>query len=93
MKQNEFYIEFKKICNYYNNKIYENEDITSLYFEKVKEYELDELKKIIRNFILENKFMPKVAEFVKSSNELSNKCIGRKYSEEFLESFYDIGGC
>lgn len=86
MGQWEFYYEFKDLCEYYNNKIYENQRITKLYYEKVKSMSIDDFKKLCEEFINEFKYMPKVADFDKNS-KVGYK--GRYYTKEFLESFYD----
>lgn len=91
MGQWEFYNEFKELCEYYNDKTYENKRLTKMYYEKVKKMSLKEFQDMCNKIILENKFMPRVADFGKDYNsfllEVMHK--NRKYSEEYLESLYD----
>lgn len=89
MKQKEFYLEFKKLCKYYNSNIYKDEYITSIYFEKVRKYSVDVFKNKCRELILKDKFMPKVAEF---SSDSFIKIHDNQYTETFFNQFYDIGG-
>ena len=91
MGQWEFYNEFKELCEYYNDKTYENKRLTKMYYEKVKEMSLKEFQDMCNKIILESKYMPRVADFGKDYNtfllEVMHK--NRKYSEEYLESLYD----
>lgn len=85
MNKNEFFIEFKKLCDYYNNKTYENKEITRFYYEKVKGLNVNQFKEKCKDIINNCVFMPKVAEF--------NTTIGhqaRHYTEEFLNEFYEV---
>lgn len=86
MGQWEFYNEFKELCEYYNNKIFENKKITKMYYEKVKSMPINEFKNMCNEFINTYKFMPRVADF-DITNSLGHR--GRNYTETFLESFYD----
>lgn len=85
MKKEEFLQKFIKLCNYYNSEIYKDGKITVMYYEKVKELSIEEFSNMCRDFINNNKFMPKVAEFDNSKKGYA----GRYYSDEFLESLYD----
>ena len=91
MNKKEFYNEFKELCEYYNDKTYENKRLTKMYYEKVKDVSLQEFQNMCNKLILESKFMPRVADFGKDYNtfllEVMHK--NRKYSEEYLESLYD----
>lgn len=91
MNKKEFYNEFKELCEYYNDKTYENKRLTKMYYEKVKEMSLKEFQDMCNKIILESKYMPRVADFGKDYNtfllEVMHK--NRKYSEEYLESLYD----
>lgn len=91
MNKKEFYNEFKELCEYYNDKTYENKKLTKMYYEKVKEMSLKEFQDMCNKIILESKYMPRVADFGKDYNtfllEVMHK--NRKYSEEYLESLYD----
>lgn len=91
MNKKEFYNEFKELCEYYNDKTYENKRLTKMYYEKVKEMSLKEFQDMCNKIILESKYMPRVADFGKDYNtfllEVMHK--SRKYSEEYLESLYD----
>lgn len=91
MNKKEFYNEFKELCEYYNDKTYENKRLTKMYYEKVKEMSLKEFQDMCNKIILESKYMPRIADFGKDYNtfllEVMHK--NRKYSEEYLESLYD----
>ena len=91
MDQWKFYYEFKELCEYFKDKTYENKKLTKLYYEKVKDMTLEEFKKMCEDIIMKEKFMPKISEFGKDYNtyllEVMHK--NRKYSKEYLESFYD----
>ena len=91
MNKKEFYNEYKELCEYYNDKTYENKRLTKMYYEKVKEMSLKEFQDMCNKIILESKYMPRVADFGKDYNtfllEVMHK--NRKYSEEYLESLYD----
>lgn len=91
MNKKEFYNEFKELCEYYNDKTYENKRLTKMYYEKVKEMSLKEFQDMCNKIILESKYMPRVADFGKDYNtfllEVMHK--NRKYSEKYLESLYD----
>lgn len=91
MNKKEFYNEFKELCEYYNDKTYENKRLTKMYYEKVKDISLKEFQDMCNKIILESKYMPRVADFGKDYNtfllEVMHK--NRKYSEEYLESLYD----
>lgn len=91
MNKKEFYNEFKELCEYYNDKTYENKKLTKMYYEKVKEMSLKEFQDMCNKIILESKYMPRIADFGKDYNtfllEVMHK--NRKYSEEYLESLYD----
>lgn len=91
MNKKEFYNEFKELCEYYNDKTYENKKLTKMYYEKVKDISLKEFQDMCNKIILESKYMPRVADFGKDYNtfllEVMHK--NRKYSEEYLESLYD----
>lgn len=86
MKQGEFYNMFKKLCHYYNSKIYEDEKITTMYYEKVKELNVKEFSNMCRDIINTLKFMPRVAEFDFNTGKGH---YGRYYGDDFLESLYD----
>ena len=85
----EFYNEFKELCDYYGNKIYDNKKITKMYYDKVKNLNLKEFQKMCRKFINDFKYMPKVAEFEIKKGASYGGYIGRTYTDEFLESLYD----
>lgn len=86
MEQGKFYEKFKSLCDYYNSDIYKNMKITKMYYEKVKDLSIEEFSHMCKDFINNNKFMPKVAEFDYSKDKGH---YGRYYTEEFLESLYD----
>lgn len=87
MDTKEFFKEFKELCEYYNNKIYENKKITRLYYEVIKNKTVEQFKKQINEMIIEYKYMPKVADFY---SKRKTNFTQRQYSD--LESFIDIGG-
>lgn len=87
MNKIEFFKEFKKLCEYYNNKIYEDKELTTLYYENVKNTNLNEFKKQLKELIKTNKYMPKIADFY---NKRKSNFTQRNYSD--LESYIDIGG-
>lgn len=86
MERGKFYEKFKNLCEYYNSNIYENGKITKMYYEKVKDLSIEEFSNMCRDFINNNKFMPRVAEFDFNTDKGH---YGRYYTEEFLESLYD----
>lgn len=88
MNKIEFYNIFKKLCEYYNNKIYdENKELTALYYEAVKDKSQAQFKEKIKKLIMKFKFMPKVADFLDGKRQAN--FTQRQYSEDFLESLYD----
>ncbi len=86
MKQWDFFYEFKRLCEYYKDKTYEDKRITKLYYEKVKNMDINQFKSFCDELINKYTFMPRVAEFEISSG-IGHR--GRKYTEEFLNQFYD----
>lgn len=94
MNKIDFFNEFKELCEYYNSDIFKNKRITALYYDKVKNKNIDEFKKMCNEIINTSKYMPKIADFGGSYISELQKYIHKKreYSEEYLESFYDIGG-
>ncbi len=88
MNKIEFYKEFKELCEYYNNKIYENKKILRLYYDVVKNKSLEEFKKQIDEFITDSKFMPRVVDFKTIKSKYTNY-EQRVYPDGYLEKFYD----
>lgn len=89
MNKKEFFEEFKELCEYFNNGTYKNKKLTRMYYDKCKNMNLEQFKKLCEELIYNLKFMPRVADF-DITTSLGHR--GRSYTETFLESFYDIGG-
>jgi len=90
MDKIEFFKIFKELCIYYNNKTYENKKLTGLYYNKVQNKTIEELKNYIVKLISNNIYMPKVAEFGSiTKNKREANFEQREYTEEFINSFYD----
>ena len=85
MNKTEFFTIFKKMCEYYNNKTYEDKELTRLYYEKVQDKPIEDFKTQVNEIMQSNKFMPRIAEFGRNKANFEE----RQYSEEFLESLYD----
>ena len=90
MNKKEFFEEFKELCEYFNNGTYKNKKLTRMYYEKCKNMNIEEFKKLCEELMYKLKFMPKIADFDRKNGYSTLE--GRIYTKEFLESLYDIGG-
>lgn len=87
MEKQDFYNQFKELCNYFHDKTYENKKITALYYKKCQNMSLEEFKKLCEELICNLKFMPKISDFDKIQGFSAIE--KRIYTKEFLESLYD----
>ncbi len=87
MNEWEFYKEFKELCEYFNNTTYKNKKLTRMYYDKCKNMNLEEFKKMCEELMFNLKFMPRIADFDKKQGLSTIE--KRIYTKEFLESFYD----
>lgn len=90
MNKREFFDEFKEMCEYFNNKTYENKRLTRMYYDKCKNMTLEEFKKLCEELMYKLKFMPKIADFDRKQGFSTIE--KRIYTKEFLETLYDVGG-
>ncbi|MEG0367172.1 MAG: hypothetical protein RR585_10075 [Coprobacillus sp.] len=89
MNKFEFMNEFKRLCMYFNSKqLLQDKQILALYYSKVKHMNNEQFKDKCNSFMNSNTFMPKISEFDKNKGARGHR--GREYTEEFLESMYDI---
>lgn len=92
MNEWEFFNEFKQLCEYFKDETYKNKRITKMYYEKVKHMNIKDFKILCDRLISEYKYMPKIADF--GGNYVSYICDlahkARTYTEEELESFYEM---
>ena len=86
MNKIEFFKIFKKLCEYFNNKTYEDKELTGMYYIAVQDKSIEQFKKQVSEIIQISKFMPKISEFGSGKKVNFDE---RKYSKEFLESLYD----
>lgn len=87
MTKAEFMKEFERLCDYYNKPTTDKE-ILLMYYEAVKNTTAEHFKDRVNEIIQVYKFMPKIADFNKKRKSNFEQ---REYSEDFLESFYDVG--
>ena len=90
MDKQEFYNEFKDLCQYFNNETYKNKKLTRMYYDKCKNMNIEEFRSLCKELMYKLRFMPKIVEFERKSGYSNLE--GRIYTKEFLESWYDVGG-